>query len=180
MTNQAWVERAEAARDLKAQLAGLDAEDQSGILFQEWSPGRTYVTIWSMETGEEVSLPKYQAVAALNTPSLRGGWAWTAHKELAPAPRVNSTKCFLHPESPERAFLDEIGINSVCLSAKLAGNGAKWEHARNRHPSSHKRYEEAKRELETQEWRDRDNQRTDALMDLVKDRAEPKRGKAAE
>ena len=181
MTNQqAWVERAEAARDLKAQLAGLDAEDQSGVLFQEWSPGRTYVTIWSMETGEEVTLPKYQAVAALNTPSMRGGWAWTAHKDLAPQPRVNSTLCFLHPDSAERAFLDEIGIHTVCMSSKLAGNGAKWEHARNRHSTSYRRYEEAKRDLETKETRDRDNQRTDALMELVKDRAEPKGRRAAE
>jgi len=177
MTNQAFIERAEAARDLKVQLAGLDADDNNGILFQEWSPGRTYVRIWSMETGEEVELPRYQAVAALNTPSLRGGWAWTAHKELAPTPRVNSTKCFLHPQSAERAFLDEIGVATVCLSEHLAGNGAKWDHARNRHPASYRRYEEAKREKETQEFREKDDARTEAILDLVKGRG---RGKAAE
>lgn len=166
--SQMWIERAEQARDLKSQLAGLDAEDQSGISFEEWSPGRTYVTIWSMETGEEVSLPKYQAVAALNTPSARGGWAWTAKKELAPEPRVNETRCFLHPESPERAFLDEIGVMTVCMSGKLGGNGAKWEHARNRHPISWKRYDEAKKEIEARENRTRDDQRTDAILELAK------------
>lgn len=167
MTNQAFIERVEAARDLKAQLAGLDAQDQSGVLFEEWSPGRTIVTIWSMETGEEAHLPKYQAVAALNTPSPRGGWAWTADKEKAPTPRVNSTLCFLHPLSPERAFLDEIGVGAICTSAHLAGNGAKWDHARNRHPASHRRYEEAKREREMQEFREKDDARTEAIMALA-------------
>lgn len=173
MTNQGWIERAEASRDLKAQLAGLDAEDQSGISFEEWSPGRTYVTIWSMETGEEVVLPRYQAVSALNTPSIRGGWAWTADKAKAPIPRVNSTRCFLHPESPERAMLDEIGVMTVCMSGQLGGNGAKWEHARNRHPVSFRRYEEARREIEAREYRAKDDLRTEAIMELAKGAARP-------
>ena len=165
--NQLFIERVEAARDLKVQLAGLDGEDQNGIDFTEWSPGRTIVTIWSMETGEEVNLPKYQAVAALNTPSTRGGWAWTAHKEQAPPPRINNTMCFLHPQSPERAFLDEIGVGTVCMSAHLGGEGAKWDHARNRHQTSFRRFEEAKREREAREWREKDDARTEAIMALA-------------
>ena len=61
-TDQRFIERAEATRDLRNQLGNLGS-DESEIQFMEWSPGRKLVTIWSMETGEEATLPRYQASA---------------------------------------------------------------------------------------------------------------------
>lgn len=146
-TDQRWIERAEDTRDLKRQLVGLAAEDEQEISFQEWSPGRKIVTIWSMEDGEEANLPRYQAVAAVNS------GRWTAYKDRAPVQRVNTYKCFLHPESPERAVLDEIGITRRCPAAHLANNGSRRVHAENRHKNEWRQYQEHLEEIRDKEDR---------------------------
>ena len=165
---QAFMEKAEEARDIRNQLQGLSAEEQSGIFFREWSPGRTMVYLWNTETGEEILVPRYQGVAALNLPNSRGtGYLWTAKREQAPEPRKGTVKCFLHPESPERPFLDENGITTVCMSAHLASNSSKWAHARNRHPSAYEAYQT---EVQAQEQKRRDDlqaQQTDAMLRLA-------------
>ena len=144
--SQRFIESAEAARDLKVQLAGLGGEEEREIQFIEWSPGRRMVTIWNMETGEEVTLPRYQALAALNTPRPGGGWQWTARKEMAPAPFVPSVPCFLHPDSPHRELLREMGITQTCMTM-LADPDSAEQHAK-RHPSRWARFksEMARRE----------------------------------
>src|SRR3990167_9478120 len=123
-TDQTFIERVEAQRDLRNQLGALGTAEESEIQFIEWSPGRKLVTVWNMETGEEATLPRYQARAAVNTLSPRGGYMWTAHKDKAPTPRENNVKCFLHPEHPLRAYLDEIGVSAICSSAHHASEGA--------------------------------------------------------
>lgn len=173
---QKWIETAEAARDLKAQLAGLGGEDEQEIQFIEWSPGRRMVTIWNMQTGEEITLPRYQALAALNTPNPRGGWMWTAHKEQAPPQKLNSVKCFLHPESPERALLDEIGITQVCFSAQLANESAKRRHAR-RHPQSWEQYQEELQRRERAAEKEAQAAQTQAILELAGSQAPKKAAK---
>ena len=174
MTNQAVIQRAEAARDLKDQLRNLDADDESGIVFQEWSPGRRIVTIWNTETGEEAHLPRYQAVAAINQPNSRGdGYLWTAHQENAPPQRVNSVKCFLHVDAAERAFLDAIGIATVCKSEHLASEPSKWAHARNRHPSAFKAYQDEMQRREQAKRDDRQIQQTEAMLAMAGRSAQP-------
>src|SRR3990167_2865396 len=174
ITDQRFIERAEATRDLRNQLGSLGS-DESEIQFMEWSPGRKLVTIWSMETGEEATLPRYQAVAAINTVGPRGGYVWTSKKENAPTPRINTIKCFLHPDSPERGFLDEIGVTAVCLSAQLASNASKWEHARNRHGASFKVYQEEIGRIEREEAREEQRKQTDAMLSLAGQNVEAKR-----
>lgn len=165
--NQNWIERVEQARDLRTALGGLDAGDEKEIQFTEWSPGRVYVTIWSMESGEEISVPRYQAVAALNQRGPGGNYRWTTKKELAPTPKVRSVKCFLHPESAERAFLDEIGIAVTCLNDHLASEPSKWTHARNRHPTAYAAYQDETNRREKASTMEQQRQQTEAMLSLA-------------
>lgn len=174
---QRRMQGAEAARDLRAQLNGIGAEDEQEIQFIEWSPGRRMVKLWSREDGSEVELPQYQARAAINTPSVRGGYRWTSHPfecdcgncdetQRAPKARVNSVKCFLHPESPERALLDEIGITHVCMSGQLANESAKRQHAK-RHQSSWDQYREEVERREKEEAKKAGADQTAAILKLA-------------
>jgi hypothetical protein len=149
--SQKWIQTAETQRDLKAQLAGLGQEDMGEIQFIEWNPGRVYVTLWNRQSGDEITLPRYQALAALNTPNPRGGWMWTTHRYAcecgqcspemqSPKQRVGTVKCFLHPDAPEREVLDEIGIAQLCNTMFL-NESAKRQHAK-RHPSLWAQYQE--------------------------------------
>lgn len=167
----------EAARDLRVQLSGLGAEDEGEIQFIEWSPGRRMVTIWSREDGSEATLPFYIARSALNTPSLRGGWRWTTHRhecdcgqcdeqQRAPKARVNSVKCFLHPEAPERALLDEMGITQVCMSGQLASESSKRQHAK-RHASSWAQYQEEVERREKDAAKADQKEQTAAILKLA-------------
>src|SRR3990167_5479458 len=174
-TDQRFIERAEAQRDLRDQLGNLGS-DESEIQFMEWSPGRKLVTIWNMETGEEATLPRYQGVAAVNTPSPRGGYMWTSDKSKAPTPRENNVKCFLHIEHPLRAYLDEIGVNATCQSAHLASEGAMWAVARTKHGAQYRMYQEAIERVEREEAKRLQAQQTEAMLSLAGQNAEAKRG----
>ena len=165
-TDQRWIERVEAARDLRTQLGNLDKDEEQEIQFTEWSPGRKLVTIWSMESGEEVTLPRYQAQAAVNS------FMWTADKSKAPKRRVNNVKCFLHPESPERAVLNELGVTRTCSAAHLANNGSKRTHAENRHKAEWRQLQEHLNEQREAEYRQLQTQQTEAMLALAGKSAE--------
>ena len=172
-TEQRFIERAEAARDLKVQLGNLAAEENNEIQFTEWSPGRKLVTIWNTETGEEATLPRYQAVAALQNPNAtHTGYMWTSHKEQAPEPKINTVKCFLHPNSGERKFLNDIGVSSICYSEHFASETSKWSHARSKHSAEYKAYEQELSRIERNEQKEMQFKQTEAMMALA--------GKAAE
>lgn len=163
--SQRFIQQAETARDLKQQLGTLAADDESEIQFTEWSPGRIMVTLWNMETGESITVPRYQALSAINIPNPAGGWMWTANQEEAPEAFVPSVPCFLHPESPHRETLRSLGINATCMTM-LADEDSMEKHAA-RHPS---RWARLKRELERRERATRDEQQqkqTDAIMALA-------------
>lgn len=170
-TDQRWIERQEAARDLRNQISDISADDEQEIQFTEWSPGRKYVTLWNTIDGEEVSLPRYQAVAALNTPRPDGkGYMWTSVKENAPERKLGTVKCFLHPDAPERELLNEIGVTQVCMTEHLANETAKRRHAR-RHPSTWEQYQEEVTRRQVEADRLRADKQTDAIMKLATQRA---------
>ena len=176
--DQRWIQQAEVARDLKTQLADIANEDESEIQFTEWSPGRKYVHIWSMTDGEEAVLPRYQALAALNIRRPDGAWAWTTDPANAPKPRVNSVKCFLHPEAPERALLDEIGITKFCMSGQLASNSSKRQHAMRRHSAEWAQYQEEVQTIERRKSDDRQERQLEAMLAMAGQREAPKAARA--
>lgn len=129
-------ETAQRIRDLRGQIAELSNEDESDILFQEISPRRKKVTIYSMTDGEPISIPAYMAEPALNKARPGGGFMFTADPADAPEYKMGNVKCFLHPESPYRAsgVLEEAGIAAkVCHSGHLASKFAMEEVARSKH-----------------------------------------------
>jgi hypothetical protein len=81
---------------------------------------------------------------------------------------VNSVKCFLHPESPERAVLNEIGITTICESAHLANASSRRIHAERRHRTAWTQYQEHLAEEREAEWRDRQERQLDATLALAK------------
>ena len=133
-------------RDLKGQLADLDAEDEGEWLFMENSPARKKVALYSMLDGEKVMVPKYMAGAALGkrlTADEGGGFMFTDNPKEAPEYVVGDTKCFMHPESPERAVLAEIGLGSAfCPAAQLGGVYSRRMHGMRRHSKEWAAYQE--------------------------------------
>ena len=94
--DQKLMERLEEARDLRGQLSGLTMEDQPEIIFQEFSPGRRMVLLWSTETGEEVTIPKYMGESFLAKRRADGkGYRFTAHADQAPPVKRGTVKCFM-------------------------------------------------------------------------------------
>ena len=184
MTNsQQFIERAEQARDLKGQLANLGRDEEQEFQFYEWSPGRTMVDIWSTETGEKITLPRYMAESAINTVREDGqGYRFTARPELAPPEKVNSVMCPLHKDSAERGFMEEIGIISVgeigCPNRHLASESSKWLHFRAHHKEKAKQYQDEIDRREREADRAMAREQRDAMLALAGQATDtPRRGR---
>jgi len=132
--SQNIAERTQKIRDLRGQIGGLAADDEQEIVFQEISPRRRKVTIYSMVNGQPVEIPAYMVAGVLEKRLDDGGYMFTAYKEQAPEFQPGTVKCFLHPESPDRPILEEIGLSGVtCPAAHLANMHSRRVHARHRH-----------------------------------------------
>ncbi|HLE80169.1 MAG TPA: C2H2-type zinc finger protein [Dehalococcoidia bacterium] len=136
-------ERAEKARDLRGQLGQLSVDaERSGIIFLDASP-RKVVTLYSMLNGEPISIPEYMVNRVLQNRLTDGRYAFTSDARLAPEHRKGQIRCFLHPESPERSILGEIGLGGThCPAAHLANQHAKRIHAQHRHKQEWAAYNE--------------------------------------
>jgi len=168
MTTQTYVEQLEQRRDLRRDMSGLGREEEQEILFQEWSPGRTIVSLWSTETGEEIVIPRYMADAAISLPRADGkGYRFTSHKDKAPTLKENSVHCFMHPEAPERELVVALGITKTCPAAKLASNYSKRVHAQHRHKAEWGMYQEHVSEERDTEWRKQQQETTEAMLALA-------------
>lgn len=176
---QRFIERAEQQRDLRAGIdASLGADEEKEFQFYEWSPGRTYVTLWSMEDGSKHELPRYMAEGALYLVGRDGKPRFTAFQDKAPQARANDTKCFLHPDSPMRDTLNELGIAGFCTAATLANDSAMWQHAQSRHSAQLRQYREEMDRREARAAREEQRAYMQTIANLAADKVEPKRGKA--
>src|SRR3972149_1737558 len=105
-------ERAQDTRDLRGQIAELRDHDQE-ILFRETSPARRKVPIYSLVDGEEIYIPVNLLERTLEKRLPDGRFMFTARQHEAPEYKQGDVKCFLHPESIERAALDEGGLTGI-------------------------------------------------------------------
>lgn len=171
-------ERAEVARNLRdAARQALGVENER----KEWeitdaSPRRKLYVLYSMIDGSEIRVPKFIFDSAISR-RIPGSnkYLFTAFREQAPQHRVGEVKCFLHPESPEREVLAEIGIYGECPKANLTNLQSKRVHAQHRHKTEWEAYQEfisVQREEETREWQ---RQQAEAFSAMAS-----RRGKAAE
>ena len=172
MTNEttAIAQRMELERDLRTQIGEMSQENAPWV-FREWSPGRVVVTLYSMETGEKIQLPRYQAESAMRKRLPSGEFMFTTDAAKAPPEHHGSTRCFLAVDSPERksGLLDEAGIGHLapCPAQKLGSMYSKRQHAQNRHGQSWAMLQEYLAEKTQAETDARQEQMTSAMMQLA-------------
>ena len=158
-------ERAQDIRDLRGQIAELRDDPNAGeILFREISPARKKVPIYSMVDGEEIYIPVYLLERTLAKRLPDGRFMFTARQHEAPEYKRGNVKCFLHPESIDRAVLDEVGLTGItCNAAHLRSAHSKRIHALHRHSQSWAAYQE---HMENQKETER-NARQDAQLEAT-------------
>jgi len=156
-------ERAQDIRDLRGQISELRDHGQE-ILFRETSPARKKVPIYSLVDGEEIYIPVNLLERTLEKRLPDGKFMFTARQHEAPEYKRGNVKCFLHPESIERAVLDEVGLTGItCNSAHLRSAHSKRIHALHRHSQEWAAYQE---HMENQKETER-NARQDAQLEAT-------------
>ena len=129
-------ERAQRRRDLKGELGGLGGQVATEVIFEHISPGREPVIVYSTLNGEPIPVPAYMIDPVMMKTLPGGRPMFVAKKEEAPEFKLGTVKCFLHPESPERAsgVLAEIGLaGKTCPAEHLASMHSKRVHGLHRH-----------------------------------------------
>lgn len=175
VNSNTFAEQEQIRRDLRAQLQGMDREDTQTMEFIEWSPGRKYQKLWSMQDGMEITIPKYMVAGALS--KFRNGKPlFTAFQAEAPAFKEGNVRCFLAEGSPEResGLLAEAGLDHLepCPAVHLRSAYSKRVHAQNRHRLSWETLREHRQEHEREEARDEQRKQTAAMLQLAGSRAE--------
>ena len=175
-TSNKFAEQVQQARDLRTQIADLERDSEQEILFQEWSPGRKMVKLWSTTDGMEITIPKYMVAGALTKRNRRTGkWAFTADQSEAPLFRNGIVRCFLAEDSPERdsGLLAEAGLDHLepCPAVELRSTYSKRIHAINRHPQSWATLQDHLSTQRDDEMRDEQRKQTAAMMSLAGSRA---------
>ena len=167
MTNQV-AERAEQARDLRQQISGLEASDQREIVFRDTSPARRKVTFYSTVDGEKIVVPEYMMESVIGKRRPDGEFMFTADKAKAPNYKRGTVKCFLHPDSPDRVILNEIGLAAAICPADTLGNMySKRVHALHRHRQEWAMYQEHLSEERQVRQDDQQNKQTEAMLALA-------------
>lgn len=168
MADNAVAERAEQARDLRAQIGGLAAMDSQEIIFKDVSPRVGKATVYSMRSGRPAQVPLHLLQRTLEKQDRDGTFLFTAFKDKAPEFKRGQVKCFLHPESDERSLLDEIGLAAVTCPGKLASTYSKRLHAEHRHSSEWALYQEVRKQHEDQDNRDRQDRQLEATLAIAR------------
>ena len=141
----AQVERGERKiTDLRSRIDGLEMSDLGGeVVFQHIRTRRNLVTIYSMVDGEPIQIPEYMVEAAMSKTLPDGGPMFTNDAADAPEYKLGQTKCFLHPDSPDRPILERAGLaGKTCVAGNLAGGYAKRIHALHRHKQEWEAYQD--------------------------------------
>lgn len=168
MTMSDVAERAQTARDLRDQLGSLDRQDEEEIVFKDMSRRSVRVPLYSVINGEMLMIPRHLIQMVIQKKLPDGRYMFTAKKEEAPPFIQGTHKCFLHPESPERPILNDIGLGgTVCMSAKLASAYSKRIHAMHRHKSEWAAYQDYINEHKELEVNQRQIDQIEAIRTLA-------------
>lgn len=161
--------RAEVVRDLKGQIAELTAADAGEVVFIDVSPGRQRVTLYSMETGEPISIPAYMVEGVMQRRLAGGGYAFTSEPAKAPEYKLGDVKCFLHPESPDRHILQEIGLGyAFCPAAHLPNDYEKRIHAQHRHRKQWEAYQHHLNSQKQKQQEERQERQVEATLAMAR------------
>ena len=158
-------ERAQDVRDLRDEMVGLTAQDSVKSI----APSRKMATVYSTIDGEELQWPLNAVARLLEKKREDGKYMFTARKSEAPEYRLGEVKCFLHPESPERPILEQIGLARVtCPAAHLANIFSRDIHAQNRHGKQWQAYQRHIAEQKQREVEERQQQQLEATLALAR------------
>ena len=126
--------QAERVRDLTGQLKGIGQQEMPGILFQEISPGREPVVIYSVEDGRPVPVPAYMLGAVMTKTLEDGRFMFVSDAKDAPEYKLGDVKCFLNPDSPMRGMVEAVGLGAMtCRKATLSSEHSRRIHGQHRH-----------------------------------------------
>lgn len=173
-------------RDLTDNIQELRqwAADNQEVTVQDTSKRAPKVTIYSMATGEPLSIPVYMLQQVLRDRDAKGNKMFTGRAHEAPEYKLGTIKCFLHPESEERQYLAELGLSMVeCPKATLTTNYSKRIHEQHRHPQQRAALDEHLDKIREDEWRkeqrqEREERRqtTEAMVKLAEGKTRRKAG----
>lgn len=162
-------EMLERGRNLALQDAELKAEED-GLIFRETSKVQPPIVVYSMADGEPIPMSPAIARMAMNKRYKSGGFLFTTDPNLAPEYKLGNVKCFLHPESNERAagLLGAAGIaHFSCMSAHHPSKYAMQEIAKSKHKKQWEALQEYIREQERDEERAERRQQLEATLALA-------------
>ena len=161
--------RAEAVRDLRGQIAELSQADAAEIMFIDASPQRRKVTIYSMLNGEPIAVPVYMVDTLMQQTLPAGGFAFTSDPDKAPVYKLGDVKCFLHPDSPDRPILREIGMGGAfCPAPHLANEHEKRMHALHKHRKQWEAYQEYLEDEKRKKTEDRQDRQLEATLEIAR------------
>lgn len=159
--------RVQEVRDLRGQITGIEQEEQAEIVLQESSPPRRRHPLFSVLTGEEVMVLEKRLERVLSQTLPDGRFEFTSEPEEAPEFKRGEIKCIFHPESPEHAILEEIGLSGIsCPAEHLKTMRSRRVHAENRHGMSYAAYREYLQERKDGAQADRMAEQTEAIREL--------------
>lgn len=163
-------ERVQQVRDLKNQIDELRGDpDEQEIIFRETSPRRRKVTIYSMVDGEPVEITASLLERTLEKRLPNGQFMFTARKEEAPEYKLGNIPCFLHPDSPERPILREIGLGAaICYKKTLANGHSKRIHSRHRHSQEWSAFQDYLNERKEREQEERQSKQLEATLEIAR------------
>lgn len=109
------------------------------------------VVLYHAETGEprEILVNMLRKTLQKKLPNGRPAFSTTPVKEY----QLGNVKCFLHPESELRPLMDQLGIDTVCMSAHYKNRVEMEARAKNSHRREWQVYQEWKVEQEKEEDR---------------------------
>jgi len=110
-----------------------------------------YVYIWDTRTYERIPVLYYMLPSKLRQRREDGSFRFTS-TDPGKRPKAGTLKCFLHPDSPNRAHYDTLGFR-VCPKSNIANPYQVTQHMRKKHAQEWAAIEEERKEKERQEDR---------------------------
>ena len=142
--------------------------------------GRDKVTIYHVATGEASQCLYYMVADKCTMVGPDGKYIWTINPAEAATPHRGTYKCQLHPEHPDREWLDSIGLAGIeCTKDNIPTVWQVREHARKKHNSALEAIKEAEARREREEDREAQRVMREAMQALAAQNA-PRRRRGEE
>ena len=110
-----------------------------------------YVTLWDTRTYESCECLYYMLPQVLRWRRPDGSYRFT-NKDPGMLPKMGQVKCTLHPDDPNRAHYDELGL-PTCTKSNMPNQRQLRMHMKSKHPQEWETLEQERVDRERQEDR---------------------------